>query len=141
MIYRGFAGTLPENAHNPLLNHNPRGVYESDMLTFTTDSRMTKAGELLLPDQHATGGNGPVEMCFWIEATQNQWRVRGRCYLLAQEDADASPAVTDVLQKRMKPTTLQGGDEGRKNWTWVKEVQVCLFSSFFSPTNFCSPTD
>lgn len=133
MMYRGFAGTLPWNTHNPLLNHNPRGVYESDMLTFTTDNRMTKAGELLLPGQHATGGGEPVEMCFWIGATQNQWRVRGRCYLLAEEDADESPAVTDVLQKRMRPTAAQGGDEERNNWSWAKEVQVC-----FSSLCFCS---
>ncbi|KAF8246170.1 hypothetical protein K440DRAFT_371945 [Wilcoxina mikolae CBS 423.85] len=125
MIYRGFLGTLPENHHNPLISHNPRGVWESDMLTFTTDSRMCKTGELL-PDHKSSGnatigtsGGAEVEMCFWIEATQNQWRIRGRCYLLAEEDADVTPAITDVLKARLKPT----GGSGRDMWTWKKEVQ------------------
>ncbi|KAH8155730.1 uncharacterized protein LAJ45_00740 [Morchella importuna] len=132
MIFRGFLASLPPNHHNPLANHNPR-AYTSDALTFTTDSRMTKTGEILPP--HASGGNaevltaggGYVEALFWIagdtttgEDIQNQWRVRGKCYLLAEADADEAREVTDVLKQSLVPTGE--GDEG--SWSWKKEVQA-----------------
>lgn len=133
MIYRGFLANIPPNKHNPLESHNPRGVFESDALTFTTDSRMTKIGEILPP--HASGGNsevktaggGFVEAMFWIagdtttgESIQNQWRFRGKCYLLAEEDVDGVSEVTDVLRKSMIPT----GKEGGERWSWKKEIQA-----------------
>lgn len=133
MIYRGFLASIPPNKYNPLQSHNPRGVFQSDALTFTTDSRMTKTGEILPP--HASGGNaevktaggGIVEAMFWIpgdttkgESIQNQWRFRGRCYLLAEEDVDDVNGVTDVLRQSMIPT----GVEGEDRWSWKKEVQT-----------------
>ncbi|CCX32332.1 Similar to Uncharacterized protein YGR017W; acc. no. P53210 [Pyronema omphalodes CBS 100304] len=125
MIYRGFFGTLPANPHTPLPNHNPP-IMTSDMLTFTTDARMTKTGELT-PD-HTSGGDATrgtcggaeVEMCFWMEEPQNQWRVRGRCYLLAEEDVDTSHEIQEELKKRM-----EFSPEGDKDqWSWKKEVQA-----------------
>ena len=126
LVFRGFLGALPESAHNPLLNHNPRGVLSSDCLTFTTDARMSKTGELL--PNHRSGGNATVgtsggaatELCFWCAATNNQWRVRGRCYLLADEDVDISPEITTVLERRLEPT----GVPGRELWTWRREIQA-----------------
>jgi pyridoxamine 5'-phosphate oxidase len=115
MIHRGFLGTLPENRHNPLSDHNP-DVYESDLFTFTTDARTAKAGELGGPR-----GGAEVEQCFWVAETQNQWRVRGRCYLLAEHDADEAPEVTDLLMERMRQTPEWDRKEG---WSWKKEVQA-----------------
>lgn len=129
MIYRGFLANIPPNKYNPLESHNPRGVFESDALTFTTDSRMAKTGEILPP--HVSGGNaavgtaggGYVEAMFWIagdaSSIQNQWRLRGKCYLLAEEDVDGVGKVTDVLRESMVAT----GKEGVEKWSWRKEVQ------------------
>lgn len=68
-----------------------------------------------------------MEALFWIagdtttgENIQNQWRVRGKCYLLAEEDVDDTKEVTEVLERYMLPT----GTEGRGNWSWKKEVQT-----------------
>lgn len=134
MIYRGFLASLPPNHHNPLSSHNPRDIFESDALTFTTDSRMAKTGEIL-PPAHAshgkadakTAGGAYVEAMFWIagdtttgENLQNQWRVRGKCYLLAEEDVDDARDVTDVLRRYMLPT---GKKEGGM-WSWRREVQM-----------------
>lgn len=133
MIYRGFLADIPPNKYNPLESHNPRDVFKSDALTFTTDSRMTKTREIL--PLHAFGGDaevktaggGFVEAVFWIagdtttgKSIQNQWRFRGKCYLLAEEDVDGVSEVTDVLRKSMIPTGKEGGDK----WSWKKEVQA-----------------
>lgn len=132
MIYRGFLGSLPPNSHNPLAEHNPTDVFESECLTFTTDSRATKAGEFQTHHRGGgdaevgTSGGGEVELCVWVagdtttgEDVQNQWRVRGRCYLLAERDVADSTAITNVLEGRMVPT----GKPGRDQWEWKREVQ------------------
>jgi len=67
-----------------------------------------------------------VEAMFWFESTQNQWRMRGRTYLLAEDDVDETPAITDVLKRYLVPQgtgTSSGGGE-KKEWTWKKEVQM-----------------
>jgi len=67
-----------------------------------------------------------VEAMFWFESTQNQWRMRGRTYLLAEDDVDETPAITDVLKRCLVPQgtgTSSGGGE-KKEWTWKKEVQM-----------------
>lgn len=133
MIYRGFLADIPPNKYNPLESHNPHDVFKSDALTFTTDSRMTKTREILqlhASDRDAevkTAGGGFVEAMFWIagdtttgKSIQNQWRFRGKCYLLAEEDVDGVSEVTDILRKSMIPT----GKEGEDKWSWKKEVQA-----------------
>ncbi|KAL7269470.1 hypothetical protein RUND412_007865 [Rhizina undulata] len=136
MIYRGFLGNLPENPHNPLATHNPQ-IFTTDLLTFTTDSRSTKIGEFLPPEFKSGGdasmksfGGGPVEACFWIagdtttgEKIQNQWRIRGKCYLLAEEDVDSASEITSILQKRMLLKD-PADEEKKKDWSWKKEVQA-----------------
>jgi len=110
LIHRGSFCCLPENAHNPLLHHNPR-VYDSDLPTFTTDCRMAK-----VMGEEATGG-AEVEACFWVEATQNQWRIRGRCWLLSEE----SPVPPDEVMARLRKRGNRGGDG---EFSWKKEVQA-----------------
>ncbi|KAI5845266.1 pyridoxamine 5'-phosphate oxidase-domain-containing protein [Morchella snyderi] len=140
MIFRGFLASLPPNPHNPLPAHNPR-IYTSDALTFTTDSRMAKTGDLRVPPASSSGGGGGnaavlstggayVEALFWIagdtatgENIQNQWRVRGRCYLLAEADADEATAVTDVLRQCLVPTAGDG-EAAAAAWSWRREVQA-----------------
>ncbi|KAI5849241.1 pyridoxamine 5'-phosphate oxidase-domain-containing protein [Tricharina praecox] len=110
LIHRGNLCRLPENTHNPLLHHNAR-VWDSDLPTFTTDARTSK---VLGGD---TTGGQEVEACFWVAETQNQWRIRGRCFLLSEEEAVPPGEVTDRLRKRE-----QGGGEGE--FSWRKEVQA-----------------
>ncbi|KAG0633285.1 pyridoxamine 5'-phosphate oxidase-domain-containing protein [Tuber brumale] len=129
MIYRGLLTSLPPNPQNPLSNHNPP-LYTSHLPTFTTDSRMTKTSELLSTSKPGesvgTSVGEYVEAMFWFESTQNQWRMRGRTYLLAEEDVDETPAITDVLGRYLVPrntgTSSEGGE--KKEWTWKKEVQM-----------------
>ncbi|PWW76562.1 hypothetical protein C7212DRAFT_319857 [Tuber magnatum] len=128
MIYRGLLASLPPNAQNPLSNHNPP-LYTSHLPTFTTDSRMTKTSELLstLKPGESTGTSvgDYVEAMFWFESTQNQWRMRGRTYLLAEEDVDETPAITDVLERHLVSRNTGTLSEGEKEkWTWKKEVQM-----------------
>ncbi|KAI8635224.1 pyridoxamine 5'-phosphate oxidase-domain-containing protein [Xylariaceae sp. FL1651] len=62
-IFRGLWACLPMNPKNdaPL---NPPGVWESDLLTFTTDARMDKMEELWMEedeDEEGEGGQGLLD--------------------------------------------------------------------------------
>ncbi|CUS15868.1 unnamed protein product [Tuber aestivum] len=128
MVYRGLLASLPPNPQSPLSNHNPP-LYTSHLPTFTTDSRMTKTSELLSTsrpgESTSTWVGGYVEAMFWFESAQNQWRMRGRTYLLAEEDVDEARAITDVLARYLVPRDTGTPSEGEeKKWTWKKEVQM-----------------
>ncbi|PUU82102.1 pyridoxamine 5'-phosphate oxidase-domain-containing protein [Tuber borchii] len=129
MIYRGLLTSLPPNPQNPLSDHNPP-LYTSHLPTFTTDSRMTKTSELLSTSKPGgsmgTSAGEYVEAMFWIESTQNQWRMRGRTYLLAEDDVNDTPAITDVLERYLVPqnTGIPSEGEEKTEWTWKKEVQM-----------------
>ncbi|KAI5805183.1 pyridoxamine 5'-phosphate oxidase-domain-containing protein [Geopyxis carbonaria] len=117
MIHRGFLGTIPDNPHNTLATLNPPHAYTSDLLTFTTDARSTKAPTL--------AAGAPIEACYWIagdtttgEDVQNQWRVRGRCFLLSESDPETTE-TTGALQPYMRPGDA---DSGVHDWHWPKEV-------------------
>ncbi|RPB29316.1 hypothetical protein L211DRAFT_831996 [Terfezia boudieri ATCC MYA-4762] len=120
------------------------GGWESEILTFTTDARMHKAtseifysphsGNENLPDilcvEHArlwgtpagggqlttTGGGAWVEACFWFKdpPAQTQWRVGGRCYLLALEDIENVnlPYVKEVRRRIEDRVCAPGDAEG-----------------------------
>ncbi|KAF8421164.1 pyridoxamine 5'-phosphate oxidase-domain-containing protein [Tirmania nivea] len=121
------------------------GGWESEILTFTTDARMHKAiSEIFYsppsendnsPDilcaEHTqlwgtstgggqlttTGGGAWVEACFWVKEplVQTQWRIGGRCYLLALEDIKNVnlPYVKEVrrrIEERVRtPKDAEGG--------------------------------
>ncbi|RPB04165.1 hypothetical protein L873DRAFT_1799627 [Choiromyces venosus 120613-1] len=129
MIYRGFLTSLPPNPDNPLSSHNPP-LYTSYLPTFTTDSRTTKTSELLNTSKPGecigTSAGEYVEAMFWFESTQNQWRMRGRTYLLAEEDVDDTPAVTEVLERYIvaQNTSPEVQERKKNEWTWKKEVQM-----------------
>jgi hypothetical protein len=65
-----------------------------------------------------TCGGGYVEAVFWVPSAQNQWRVRGRCFLLAEEDVEDVKSVTEALERTM--VKVQDGEK----WSWKKEVQM-----------------
>lgn len=128
-IFRGMWGELPENSHNDA-PRNER-IYESDMLTLTTDVRMQKVTDIFTsspghasdPQQmQGSGGGGPVEAAFWIKEKGTQWRISGTAYVVADdiegEEGEKSSGVRTVKSEvggRMRPVK-----EGE--WSWATEL-------------------
>lgn len=123
-IYRGLWGQLPPNEKNKA-PRNPADLYESDLPVLTTDARMDKVPEIFSSAEAVTGsgGGGPVEAMWWAVATQTQWRIRGRAWVLAPGDiggeSKGATAVREALKARMRKTT--GGEESSE-WDWEREV-------------------
>ncbi|KAF2265783.1 hypothetical protein CC78DRAFT_460644 [Lojkania enalia] len=129
-IFRGFWTELPENKRNDA-ERNPR-VYESDLLTFTTDVRMEKVGQIFStsaghPERaehtQGSGGGGPVEAAFWIKETGTQWRVKGRAFVIADdiegsEESSGVRTVKSEVGRRMRIVD----DAKLEEWSWVREL-------------------
>ncbi|PKS09232.1 hypothetical protein jhhlp_003846 [Lomentospora prolificans] len=119
-VFRGMWAALPENENNPA-ERNPL-VYESDMLSMTTDARMDKAQEIAPDDcldgARGTGGGGPFEAVFWIPDAMTQWRFSGKAYLLGQDvdsDGPAAVRVRETLLERMRKV-------GDGAFSWSREI-------------------
>ncbi|EXJ86402.1 hypothetical protein A1O3_03353 [Capronia epimyces CBS 606.96] len=137
-IFRGFWATLPSNEHNELPKNPP--IYDSDCPTFTTDARMGKTHDIFatangggnLTQSHSgSGGGGPVEAVFWIKETMTQWRIRGKCWLIAADDieggqqAQNSGTVTVKAEvgRYMRAKEGSGRAEKNKDWSWRLEIE------------------
>lgn len=136
-IFRGFWASLPENDKNQLPK-NP-AVYESDCPTFTTDARMNKAYQVfatgkgkgnLVQSRSGTGGGGPVEAVYWVKDVMTQWRIRGRCWLLAADDLDsddehAQNSGTVAAKAEIGRYMRAIGDHAQKSpdWGWGREIE------------------
>lgn len=123
-------GELPENSHNEAPRN--KGVYESDMPTFTTDVRMQKVADIFMsspghasgPEQmQGSGGGGPVEAVFWIKEKGTQWRISGTAYVVADDiegmEGEQSSGVRTVKSEvgaRMRPVKVEG------DWSWATEL-------------------
>lgn len=129
-IFRGMWGELPENKHNEA-SQNDR-VYESDLLTLTSDVRMAKIPEIFasspghgeVAQSQGSGGGGPVEAVFWVKEVMTQWRFRGDAYVVgpdiegAGEESSGTRTVKSRVGERMRVVK-----EGEKdNWSWEKEL-------------------
>jgi hypothetical protein len=149
-IFRGFWATLPENEKNKL-PRNP-AVYQSDCPTFTTDARMHKTYHIFATgkghgdeaqSRSGTGGGGPVEAVFWFKHTNTQWRIRGKCWLVAADDIEGGTqeaqnsgtmTVKAQVQRYMRTARSDGSNDSdaavdtkteseTKNWSWRREVE------------------
>ncbi|KIX10290.1 uncharacterized protein Z518_01372 [Rhinocladiella mackenziei CBS 650.93] len=137
-IFRGFWATLPEIEHNKLPKNPP--IYESDCPTFTTDARMSKVYDIfvtgkgkgdLAQSQSGSGGGGPVEAVYWIKDLRTQWRVRGKCWLVAADDiedgeeAQNSGSVTVKAEVGRYMRVKKGSEhmEKDKDWSWKLETE------------------
>ena len=129
-IYRGMWAELPENKHNeaPM---NER-VYESDMLTLTSDVRMGKIPEIFASSQghgdvsqsQGSGGGGPVEAVFWVKEVMTQWRFRGDAYIVGEDiegDGDESSGTRTVKSKIGERIRVVK-EEGKDAWSWGTEL-------------------
>jgi pyridoxamine 5'-phosphate oxidase len=136
-INRGFWATPPENSHNKLPK-NPH-AYESDCPTFTTDARMSKTYEIfatgkgkgsLEQSRCGSGGGGPVEALYWVKEAMTQWRIRGKCWIIAADDVEGGrDAAQNPGTVRMKAALgrymrTRGGQEGHEaDWSWRREIE------------------
>ncbi|KAK1640668.1 pyridoxamine 5'-phosphate oxidase-domain-containing protein [Colletotrichum phormii] len=126
VIFRGLWASLPVNPKNTADLNPP--LYESDLLTLTTDARMAKVPDFLTNGKDSpqkSGGGGPVEACFWTDA-KVQWRIRGEAYLLGP-DIDASTALRSHLLARMRSVTPADAKRRREedipeDWSFSREI-------------------
>ncbi|KAJ5355834.1 hypothetical protein N7517_010443 [Penicillium concentricum] len=91
-------------------------VFESDMLSFTTDARMEK-----LPQLESSGH--AIEAVFWLKGLMTQWRIKGTAYAIGDpsgEDAQEEKTSRTEIRKalRVKGDT----DSDIAKWTWQKAV-------------------
>jgi pyridoxamine 5'-phosphate oxidase len=92
---------------------NP-SIFESDMLTFTTDVRMEK-----LPQLESSGH--AIEAMFWLKDVMTQWRIKGTAYAIGNpqgEDAEEGNSRAEV-QRALR---LKGDESDISKWTWEKAV-------------------
>ncbi|KAF4618999.1 hypothetical protein G7Y89_g14850 [Cudoniella acicularis] len=129
-VFRGMWAELPENKHNDA-PRNDR-VYESDMLTLTTDVRMHKVPEIFASSQghgdvsqsQGSGGGGPVEAVFWVKDVMTQWRIRGDAYIVGPdiegsgEESSGTRTVKSKVGERMRVVK----EAGKEGWSWAKEL-------------------
>lgn len=129
-IFRGMWAELPENKHNDA-PRNER-VYESDMLTLTTDVRMAKIPEIFssssghgnVEQSQGSGGGGPVEAVFWAKEVMFQWRFRGEAWVVGPdvegsgEESSGTRTVKSKVRERMRVVR----EEGKDGWSWAKEL-------------------
>lgn len=122
--FRGFFGELPLNplAERQLKEENqlnPR-IYESEMLSFTTDVRMEKV-------EHFEGSDGAIEVVFWVKDVMTQWRLRGKALVIGDEagkpaEEEARAEILKGLRRRRGEDTRSSKDGDDADWTWEKEV-------------------
>ena len=89
----GFRGFFPNPQLHPsavdALKTQGDGLnpdaYESDMLSFTTDARMEKVGEIQ-PGGSESGAGNEIEMVFWLKDVGSQWRIKGVAFVIGDQD-------------------------------------------------------
>ena len=97
-----------ENGGNP-------SVYESDMLTFTTDSRMEK-----LPQLESSGH--AIEAVFWLKDLMTQWRIKGTAYAIGNPQGEDVEVERNSRQEIEKALRMTAPDNDSSTWTWEKAV-------------------
>ncbi|KAH8705453.1 hypothetical protein BGW36DRAFT_367605 [Talaromyces proteolyticus] len=116
--FRGFFGELKlhpsaekqlrdENELNPL-------EFESDMLAFTTDTRMQKIEQFNEFD-------GAIEVVFWVKEVMTQWRLRGTAFVIgddAKKSVEQTARAEIIKGLRKRPSQASTVSE----WTWEKEI-------------------
>ncbi|KAH7327958.1 pyridoxamine 5'-phosphate oxidase-domain-containing protein [Stachybotrys elegans] len=120
VVFRGMWASLPENPKNQA-ERNP-DIFESDLLTITTDARMDKVPELFGTasgtESSQSGPGGPVEAVIWAVEAHTQWRIRGRSYIIGPDiETDAAAPTRAALQTYMRSS---GGDAA--SWSFAREL-------------------
>ncbi|CAG7939039.1 unnamed protein product [Penicillium nalgiovense] len=91
-------------------------IFESDMLTFTTDARMDK-----LPQLESSGH--AIEAVFWLKDLMTQWRIKGTAYAIGNpsgEDAEEEKTSRTEIRKALR---VKGDNNSTiAKWTWERAV-------------------
>lgn len=100
------------------LGLNPH-IFESDLLTFTTDERMDKVSEL--------AENDNVEIVMWASETKLQWRISGRASVIGgnpddEREANAREEIMHWLRDRPADENHESHPQAEKTWTFDREV-------------------
>lgn len=140
IVYRGMWADIKPNPRNPA-PRNPN-VYQTDLLTFTTDARMEKVSELFpkpasasTPESLPSCAGGIAEAVIWAAHAKTQWRVRGRVYMVGPDiESDAAAPVREALEaymhrKKSGNTGKDGEGEERRegdeaSWSWARELTL-----------------
>jgi len=107
-------------------------IFESDMLTFTTDARMEK-----LPQLESSGH--AIEAVFWLKDLMTQWRIKGTAYAIG------NPQGEDVEEERISRKEIKGAlrvkdnDRDISKWTWEKAVTKYFANHSPVARGWCSP--
>ncbi|ATY60155.1 FMN-binding split barrel-related [Cordyceps militaris] len=132
VVYRGMWAGLSPNPRNPA-PRNPH-VYQTDLLTITTDVRMDKVSEMFsgssaaptrVPEYPKSCAGGPIEGVIWAAHAKTQWRIRGRVYMIGPDiESDAAKPVRQALtvyMRRQHPGNTEADAED-STWEWAKEL-------------------
>lgn len=131
VVFRGMWASLPANSKNQA-ERNPE-VYESDLLTITTDARMEKVPELFgSAESTATAADpqsrpaGPVEAVFWMPKYMTQWRIRGHAVVIGPDiESDAGKPARESLAARLRSNDDKGDAPTSTTsaaWSWAREL-------------------
>jgi pyridoxamine 5'-phosphate oxidase len=83
----------------------------------------------LAQSRSGSGGGGPVEAVYWVKDIRVQWRLRGKCWLVAADDIEGGDAaqnsgtitVKAEVGRYMRP---KGNHESQNDdWSWKREVE------------------
>lgn len=124
----GFRGFFPELELHPSGQKdmdqqvedggNPY-LFESDMLTFTTDVRMEKLEQL-----ESTGNH--IEAMFWLKKVMVQWRIKGKAYAIGSPhpESESEYGLRPELFEALRVKEDYRGDlsDDADKWTWEKAV-------------------
>lgn len=93
-------------------------VYESDMLSFTTDVRMEKVGHIQ-PGSSESDAGSEVEMVFWLKDAGSQWRIKGDAFVIGDQDGGS---VEDEAREEIQRGLRIRSEDGCGRWTWERQV-------------------
>ncbi|KHJ35841.1 putative zn 2cys6 transcription factor protein [Erysiphe necator] len=124
-VYRGMWGELPENPRNPA-KLNDR-VYQSELLTITTDVRMVKIPDIFDSGSEngkidMSGGGGPVEAVFWIKEAATQWRFIGEAFVVGNDIDDELSSGAKFVKRSVVERMRVVKASGKENWSWSQEL-------------------
>ena len=101
-------------------------------MTKVYDIFATGKGKGTLEQSRAgTGGGGPVEAVYWIKDIKVQWRIRGKCWLVAADDVEGEEAqnsgtvtVKAQVGRYMRSAAANDDQQSKEGeWSWKTEVE------------------
>ena len=76
-----------------------------------------------------SGGGGPVEAVYWVRGVMTQWRIRGKCWVIAADDVEGgtdeaqASGVVSMKAELGRYMRKVGANSGNEEWRWTREVE------------------